>query len=72
MNTQDVLVVHPKTTEQLKALKAFMKALKIKFEINKSEESPYNPDFVAKMEESIQQVNEGKTVKIELDDIWKE
>ena len=47
MKTQDILHVFPKTTDQINALKAFMKALKIKFEIFK--ESPYNPEFVEKM-----------------------
>ena len=30
---------------QMDALKAFLKALKIKFEIEKKEEKPYNPEF---------------------------
>ncbi|WP_304062777.1 DUF2683 family protein [Pedobacter glucosidilyticus] len=41
----ETLIVHPENKEQLAAIKAFMKALKINFE-KKSEESPYNPDFV--------------------------
>ncbi len=52
------------------ALKAFAKALKMKFEVTREES--YDPDFVAKIQESRQQVREGKTVKIELDDLWKE
>ena len=72
MNSQDIFIAQPKTTEQVNALKAFMKALKIKFKIAKSKKRPYSPEFVSKMQESIQQVKEGKTVKIELDDIWKE
>jgi uncharacterized membrane protein (DUF106 family) len=54
---------------QIDAIKAFMKALKIKFEV--AEESPYNPEFVAKIQKSRKQAMEGKTVKIALDDIWK-
>ena len=38
---------------QIEAIKAFMKALKIKFELAK-ENSPYNPDFVEKVLESRQ------------------
>ena len=41
----ETLVVQPKTKEQLAALKAVIKALKINF---KSEESPYDPEFVEK------------------------
>ena len=56
-------------TSQIDAIKAFMKALKIKFEVSK--EKPYNPEFVAKIEESRKQAINGNTVKIALDDIWK-
>ena len=56
---------------QIDAIKAFMKALKIKFEVAKEAESPYNPEFVAKIQKSRKQATEGKTVKIALDDIWK-
>ena len=59
----------PVDTSQIEALEAFMKALKIKFEVSK--ETPYNPEFVAKIEESMQQSKEGKTRKIALDEIWK-
>lgn len=41
----ETLIVHPENKEQLVAIKAFMKALKINFE-KKADESPYNPDFV--------------------------
>ncbi len=36
---------------QIEAIRAFMKALKIKFEVQK-EERPYNPAFVEKILES--------------------
>lgn len=54
--TQDV--------SQIDAIKAFMTALKIKFEIV---DKPYNPDFVAKIKESEEDFKDGKfkTVKIE-------
>ena len=70
MKTENVVIIHPETTEQEDALKAFAKALKIKFEVAK--EKPYNSDFVNKIQESRQQAKEGKTVKLGLDDIWKE
>jgi hypothetical protein len=55
--------------QQIDAIKAFMKALKIKFEVKP--ESPYDPEFVKKVENSRKQASEGKTVKINIDDIWK-
>jgi hypothetical protein len=50
----------------MKALKAFLKALKIDFE-----KSPYNPDFVSKIKRSDEDIKAGRTSKITPDDIWK-
>jgi len=60
---------YPSNSQQMDAIKAFMKALNIKFEV--ANDSPYNPNFVKKIKNSQKQVKEGKTVKIDLDDIWK-
>ena len=69
----ETIIVHPKNNEEQKVIKAFLEALKIKFENlkNKSEETDYNPEFVASMERSIQDAKEGKVTRIKLDDIWK-
>lgn len=67
MKAQDIFIVQPETAEQVNALKAFMQALKIKFEVSKEEE--YNPDFVAKVEESRQQYKRGEYVSVEKKDI---
>ena len=69
MKTQNTLIVYPSNTQELSVIKAFFEALKIKFEVAK--DSPYDPEFVAKIENSRKQAAEGKTVKISLDDIWK-
>ena len=52
MKTKSIIIAHPQTTEQVNAIKAFMKALKIKFDIFKAEDAPYNPEFVEKIKES--------------------
>lgn len=69
MKKGNILIIHPETSEQETALKAFAKALNIKIEV--ADESPYDPDFMTKIQESRNQVRAGKTVKIDLDDIWK-
>jgi hypothetical protein len=69
MKAQNVLIAHPTNANELGVIKAFFEALKIKFEV--AEESPYNPEFVAKIQKSRKQAMEGKTVKISLDEIWK-
>jgi predicted enzyme involved in methoxymalonyl-ACP biosynthesis len=69
MKTQDVFIAHPKTTEQVSALKAFMQALEIKFEVSKEE--AFNPEFVAKIEESRNQAKKGKVTRVEKKDLKK-
>ncbi len=68
MKTQDI-IVHPANAQEMSVIKAFFEALKIKFEVAK--DSPYDPEFVDTIEKSRKQAAEGKTVKIDLDDIWK-
>ena len=66
----ETLIVQPKSKEQLTALKAIMKALKVDFTTGKSEDGPYNAEFVAKMKKSEEDVKAGRTTKIEPADIW--
>ncbi|TAF73428.1 MAG: hypothetical protein EAZ53_12765 [Bacteroidetes bacterium] len=60
MNT---LIIHEENEQQWLALKAVMKALKIKFEIAKKE-NPYNSEFVSKIKESEKQYKNGKFTKV--------
>jgi hypothetical protein len=53
----DALIVYPENKEQLTALKAVMKAMKISFE-QKSE--VYPPHVVNGIKESLKQAEEGK------------
>jgi hypothetical protein len=64
----ETLIAHPKNEEEATALKVVMKVLKIDFE---TEESPYNPEFVAKIKRGQEQVKAGKGVKIAIEDLWK-
>jgi uncharacterized membrane protein (DUF106 family) len=64
----ETLIVQPDSKEKLDAIKAFMKALKIAFEETKS---PYNPEFVAKIQKGEDDIRKGNTTKISLDDVWK-
>ena len=58
MKTQDIFIARPKSQEQVNALKAFMKALKIKFDITESD--AYDPEFVSKIEQSKEQYRNGE------------
>ena len=62
----ETLIVHAASKEELKMVKGIMKALKVKYQ-----ESPYDAEFVAKVEKGKAEVKVGKTSKISLDEIWK-
>ncbi|CAN5264204.1 hypothetical protein BH09BAC6_BH09BAC6_32850 [soil metagenome] len=64
----ETLIARPSNKEQLNALKAFMKALKVEFKVEKG---TYNPEFVEKIEKSKQEIKEGKGVRIKVEDLWK-
>jgi hypothetical protein len=64
------ITIHTEDKEQLNALKAFMKALKIKFEMS-NDDKPYNPEFVAKIKESKKQIQEGKFTRVDINDLDK-
>jgi hypothetical protein len=66
------ITAHTQDASQIEAIKAVMKAFKIKFEIAK--EKPYNPEFVAKIEKGDQDNKAGKGRKVsieELNSLWK-
>lgn len=69
----ETIIVHPKNNEEKKVIKAFLEALKIKFENlkNTSNQSDYNPEFVEMVEQNRKDYKAGKGIKINLDDIWK-
>jgi len=69
----ETIIIYPKNNEEQKVIKAFLDALKIKFENLKTESNKgdYSPEFVASMERSVQDAKEGKVTRVKLDDIWK-
>lgn len=69
METHSLFIAHPTTIEETNALKAFVKALKIKFEL--TTEKAYNETFVQEILKADKDIDEGKGVKIELADLWK-
>ncbi len=64
------LIIH---TEDDKAqlIKDFLKSIKVTFETKIVEESPYDPEFVAKIRKSEEDYKNGKVHRINLDDVWK-
>jgi hypothetical protein len=65
----ETMIMHPKNKEQLSALKAIAKALKVDFETSKS---PYSKAFVAKIKESTEQAKRGEYITLDPDkSIWE-
>jgi hypothetical protein len=64
----ETVIAKPANKEQLAALKAIMKALKVDFT---TEKSLYNPEFLAKVERAEDQIKSGKYRKVTASDIWK-
>jgi hypothetical protein len=54
---------------QIEALKAFMKALKIKFELSKETKSTYNPEFVKKIRQGDEDLKNGKGKKMTIEEL---
>jgi len=63
----EALIVEPKNKKELQAIKAVLKALDISFRTE--EESLYDPEFVAKIKKSEQQVKEGKVTRVEKEEL---
>ncbi|MET4081662.1 hypothetical protein ABIB40_001611 [Pedobacter sp. UYP30] len=64
----------PKNEEQLVALKAFAKAFKVPFKSEAMDKTAYLSITAANtraLDESIKQIENGQTIKIALEDLWK-
>jgi hypothetical protein len=64
--SEQTFIIQTVTPEQESALKAFVKALKMKFEVT---DKPYNAEFVAKIEKSKKQALEGKVTRVEKENL---
>ncbi|AMR30281.1 hypothetical protein A0256_02010 [Mucilaginibacter sp. PAMC 26640] len=62
------LIVHPDSEEQLTAIKAFMKALKISF---KEQMDTYDPEFVDMILKGDEEIKAGKGIKVDVNNLWK-
>lgn len=67
MKTQDIYIAHPQSSEQATALKAFMQALKIEFEVRQKHE--YNSEFLEKILESKKQISNGEFTDVKAENI---
>lgn len=78
----ETIIIHTEENK-MELIKDFLKSIKVKFETKTAskkedpsigelaKQSPYDPEFVAKIRESEEDYKNGKIHKISLDDIWK-
>jgi len=64
----ETIVMLPENKEQLSAIKAFAKAINVKF---KTEKNHYNREAVSKVRQGEEDYEKGKGVKIAIEDLWK-
>ncbi len=64
----ETLIFRSDDLEKLEAIKAVARALKMTFE---TEEEPYDPEFVEKIQASRKQFEEGDFKVIAVEDLWK-
>ena len=64
---ENIIEVHPDSKEQEKELKSYLKKSKMKFTLKKG--SSYDPEFVAKIEQSRLDLAEGKGRIITIDEL---
>jgi hypothetical protein len=67
MASENIFIIHPENAEQVNALKAFIKALNMKFETTR--EQYYHPEFVAKLKKSREEFQAGNFMPVEKEDL---
>lgn len=55
-------------TTQIDAIKAFLKALKIKYKVSNDTDLPYNSSFVDMINKGKQEIAEGKGIKLSIEE----
>ena len=65
----ETIIIHT-DTEKAKALKQFLEAFEVDYQVENGEKSPYNSEFVKKILERSKSAKEGNTVKVDPNDLW--
>ncbi len=65
------LTIRPKNRKELLAIKTVLEGFKVSFETSQEEDSSYNAKFVERVLLADKEIDEGKGVKIALEDLWK-
>ena len=70
MSASNIIIARPVSQDKFESLKAFLKALKINFEV--ANEETYSEDFVKMILKGDEDIKNGKGKTIDnVDDLWK-
>jgi hypothetical protein len=67
MKSENTIIIHPESEEQESALIAFVKALKMRFEVSK--DKPYSEAFIKKIRKSQEQFEKGEYITVAPEDL---
>ena len=69
----EAIIVRPETKDELKALKDFLKSMKMRFSNEDAEikRAVHNAEYTAKLKRGLADAEAGRMHKIDLDEIWK-
>lgn len=67
MSSQDIFIIEPRTSEEANALKAFAKALKLKFQVSKSTQG--HNEILTDLHDAVNELNQIKKGKAKSRDV---
>ena len=65
----ETIIIHT-DDDKAKALKQFLEAFEVDYQVEDQDKSPYNPEFVKKILERSKSAKEGNTVEVDPNDLW--
>ena len=71
MSNSNSIIAHSISEDKLEYIKAFLSALKVKFEVSKTDNTDYSKEFVAKINKSKKDFKNGDFVTVNSEDLDK-
>jgi len=71
MSNSNSIIAHSISEDKLEYIKAFLSALKVKFEVSKTDDTVYSKEFVAKVNLSKKDFKNGDFVNVNSEDLDK-
>ena len=65
------ITAHTEDASQVEAIKAVIKAFKIKYSISKTIEKHYNPEFISMIKKGEAEIKIGKGIKMSIEELEK-